>query len=579
MRFSVGLVNFVAMEQEYLTTDKDSCRILVDILRKHGVGEAVLSPGSRNAPMVVAVTACRDIRTTVVIDERSAAFVALGKASVSSRPVLLVCTSGTAVLNYAPAVAEAYYRNVPLVVVSADRPMEWIDQDDSQTLRQFEALSHYVKRSYNIPSPCESDTLRWYVNRVANDAMLNCLSGRRAPVHINLQLDAPLGNLVHAVPDRWTERTIGIIEPKASLDDAQLSELAGLLTPPRKVLVIAGFNEPSAALSRALEAMARWGNTVVMCETISNLRSETFICDIDATLSSMTDSELASARPDTVVTLGGAIVSRFVKAYLRGFESVDHIHVGVTDNTVDCFRQLTLRVPMDPARFFTELAARFAPSPSDGYGELWQDYARRGRALHKAYVDAAPWSDMKAMSHIMRGLPEGCALQLSNGTAIRYAQLFPARQVGRSDCNRGVSGIDGCTSTAIGAASAYQGMTVFVTGDMSAQYDMGAFALDCVPPDFKMVVLCNGGGGIFRFVGSTSSLPQLEEFFVVPRPFPLRRLAEAYGYAYFEADSEESLAEQLPLFMAESGRAAVLAVHTPGELSAQVLKDYFGLKG
>ncbi len=566
------------MEQVNMTTDKDSCRILVDILRRHGVREAVMSPGSRNAPLVVAISACPDIRTTVVIDERCAAFVALGKASVSSSPVMLVCTSGTAVLNYAPAVAEAYYRNVPLVVVSADRPMEWIDQDDSQTLRQFEALSHYVKRSYNLPSPCGTDSLRWYVNRVANDAMLNCLSGRRAPVHINVQLDAPLGNMAAARPDRWSERTIRMVEPATDLSGEQMAELSGLFAPSRKVLVIAGFHDPSPELSESLDAMAGWGNVAVMCETISNLRSVRFINDIDATLSSMTEAELVSMCPDTVVTLGGAIVSRFVKAYLRGNAVADHVHVGLTDNTVDCFQRLTVRVPMPPADFFAGLVERHRGAGVSDYGRRWMDYALRGRDMHSAYVGSAPWSDLKAMAFVMRNLPDGCALQLSNGTSIRYAQLFPSGQAVRSDCNRGVSGIDGCTSTAVGAATVYNGTTVLVTGDMSAQYDLGALALQCVPASFRMIVLCNGGGGIFRFVGSTSSLPQLDEYFVVPRRFPLRLLAEAYGFDYYEADSEESLCGVFEGFVRQSGRPALLAVHTPAELSAEVLKGYFNCR-
>ena len=154
------------------TTDKVSCNIIVSLLVKHGIEEVVVSPGSRNAPLVLAMSKCAALKKTVVIDERSAAFIALGKASVSGKPAALVCTSGTAVLNYAPAVAEAYYRRVPLIVISADRPMEWIDQDDSQTLRQYEALSHYVKRSYNIPADCSADNMQWYTNRVVNDALL-----------------------------------------------------------------------------------------------------------------------------------------------------------------------------------------------------------------------------------------------------------------------------------------------------------------------------------------------------------------------------------------------------------------------
>ena len=575
MRFSQVLANFAAMEKLEMTTDKNSCRILVEILQKHGVREAVISPGSRNAPIIVALTACPGIKKTVIVDERSAAFVALGKASILNEPVVLVCTSGTALLNYAPAVAEAYYRNLPLVVVSADRPMEWIDQDDSQTLRQFEALAHYVKRSYNLPAPCESAAAEWYVNRVVNDAMINCMSGRRAPVHINVQLDAPLNGFREICAGRWTERTIEMFEPELRLADA--GGLAEFFSLDKKVLVIGGFHDPSDRLSAALESLAGRGNAAVMVETISNLRSPLFIDDIDATLSSMSESELEEMRPDVVVTFGGAIVSRFVKAYLRKSPALRHVHVGLTDNTVDCFQQLTMRIPMCASDFFPQLVGLLPESEKSdlGYRDMWDRYADRGRGRHAEYVRSAPWSDLKAMDFVMSHLPGGCALQLSNGTSVRYAQLFPSVQTARSDCNRGVSGIDGCTSTAIGAATAFDGMTVLVTGDMCAQYDMGAFALPCIPRNFKMVVLCNGGGGIFRFISSTSSLPQLEDYFAVPRPFPLRELSVAYGFAYFEADSTERLQEVFDEFIGIASRPAVLALRTPPELSAEILKGYF----
>ncbi|MCM1505027.1 MAG: 2-succinyl-5-enolpyruvyl-6-hydroxy-3-cyclohexene-1-carboxylic-acid synthase [Muribaculum sp.] len=569
------------MEPIDLTTDKDACRILVSVLCRHGVREAVLSPGSRNAPIVVAVSACREIKTTVVVDERSAAFVALGKASVSGSPVMLVCTSGTALLNYAPAVAEAYYRNVPLVVVSADRPMEWIDQDDSQTLRQFEALSHYVKRSYNIPSACGDYTSQWYVNRVANDAMINCMTARRAPVHINVQIDTPLGGLVAKHDEYWTGRIVSMAEPKSMLTDEQKRMFARMFGPSRKVLVIAGFLDPSPRLSETLAALTESGNVAVMCETVSNLRGENFVYDIDATLSSLDEKDLDLMRPDTVVTIGGAIVSRFIKSYLRKNVVTDHIHVGFTDNTIDCFQSLTLRVPMHPADFFAAILPSVVGTGGGracDYCSRWNLASRSARSVHSIYTDGVAWSDLKAMRYVMSNLPKGCALQLSNGTSVRYAQLFPPNQVGRCDCNRGVSGIDGCTSTAVGASTAFDGTTILITGDMSAQYDMGAFSLPCVAPSFKMIVLCNGGGGIFRFIDSTAALPQLEEYFVVPRHFPLAKIADAYGFACFEASSMDTLAEQFPRFIAESGRPAVLALHTPSEESAEVLRGFFRLK-
>ena len=177
-------------------TDKSVVRILFNLLEAHGVRRVVCSPGSRNAPLLIAADARKRLETSVVIDERSAAFVALGMAMVSRRPVALVCTSGTALLNYAPAVAEAYYQGVPLIVISADRPLEWIDQDDSQTIRQPEALRNFVKGSYSLSDREQCDRPGWYETRIVNDAILTALAPKQGPVHINVRLSPPLGATV-----------------------------------------------------------------------------------------------------------------------------------------------------------------------------------------------------------------------------------------------------------------------------------------------------------------------------------------------------------------------------------------------
>lgn len=556
------------------TTDKISCNIVVSLLQQHGVKHVVISPGSRNAPLIVALARCESIRKTVVIDERSAAFVALGIASVSDNPVALVCTSGTALLNYAPAVAEAYYRRIPLVVISADRPVEWIDQDDSQTLRQYEALANYVKHSYNIPSECSTETAGWYVNRMVNDALLTAVSGRKAPVHINIQLDEPLNRMIGYDTTR-KERFIGIVNGMTRLPDETVGRLAACVSSAKKVLVIAGFLQPDSRLNQALISLSGSANITVMCESISNLTGERFVRCIDRTLSIMTDEERAVMRPDIVITLGGALVSRHIKQYLRKYRATEHWHVGISDTTIDCFRSLTMRVETEPADFMEQLASSVTCLTASDYAEKWLEINRRATLSHDEYVSNAPWSDMKAFSMILEAVPHNWNLELSNGTSVRYAQLFADLISCRNECNRGVSGIDGSTSTAIGASMAFDGVTLLVSGDMSAQYDIGALACRGISPRFKMIVMCNGGGGIFRFIGSTSSLPELEEYFVVKPNLPLRNLAEGYGFAYYDVSNERELAETLPGFMAESDRPAILAVNTPPETSARVLKEYF----
>ena len=240
---------------EELTTDKESCNKLAALLLSHGVRRCVVSPGSRNAPIFTALSATDGMTVKVIVDERCAGFFALGEAVQSGEPVAVVCTSGTALLNLAPATAEAYYRGVPLIVISADRPAEWIDQDDSQTMRQFEALAPFVKNSYDLPATV-TEPLQWMTVRLINDAMLTALSGRRGPVHINVQLDAPLGNMVERKAD-GAPRKIEMIVPQPELPTARARELGRRLAAPVKVLIIAGFMAPDNALNKAMRKLAR----------------------------------------------------------------------------------------------------------------------------------------------------------------------------------------------------------------------------------------------------------------------------------------------------------------------------------
>lgn len=562
-----------------MATDKNSCNILMSVLQAHGVREAVISPGSRNAPLITAVMD-RGFTSTVVIDERSAAFIALGKA-LSGVPVLLVCTSGTALLNYAPAVAEAYYAKVPLIVVSADRPAEWIDQDDSQTMRQFEALDHFVKRSYNLPSRCDDDNAMWYVNRVVNEACELAVGLPAGPVHINVQLDEPLNRYTAGEEGRWHQRMITTITPRYELSPDTLAGLAEKMAG-RKVIVIAGFHRKSEVINRALSELAVRHGVVVMTETIANVDpadGAEMIPAIDRTLSAMAEETALDMRPDLVITYGGAIVSRFIKKYLRDVRP-EHWHIGLGGNIIDCMRCLTDDVRMPAEEFFPILQDYLCKHDISGdkaYRMRWLEIAGESEKMHYEWVDSLPWCDMTAMRAVMKAVPIGTNVHLSNGSVVRYAQLFPKNGGITSTCNRGVSGIDGSTSTAIGDTRDGR-LTLLITGDMSMQYDIGALAAPSIPAYFKIIVLCNGGGNIFRFVGGTSSNAYLEECFVVNRPFPLAKLAEAYGFDYYPVSSMADFDVQFPEFISSGSHPAIMALHTDGEVSASILSRYFELK-
>ncbi len=558
-------------------TDSHISKTLAALLFEHRVTDVIASPGSRNAPLLIALSRQEGITMRVVIDERSAGFIALGMALTSNKAVALVCTSGSALLNYAPAIAEAYYRRVPLIVISADRPKEWIDQDDSQTIVQPGSLSNYVKRSYDLPvDRCNAD--RWYANRLINDALLTASNGRQSPVHINIQLSEPLGYLTPSQSE--SNRVIRMIDTPTSLSIEHASELCSSISSPCRVMIIAGFLRPNKALNQALNELATFPNIVVLTETIANLHGENFVSSIDSTLSSIKNDEINKMRPDVVITLGGALVSRHIKQFLRNNPPREHWHVGVTRTTIDCFQSLTMRVEMNPEQFFPQIATliQSSPQPCD-YALIWEVAKNRAISLRQSFAAKAPWSDFKAFASFIPMIPKRWNVHFSNGTSIRYAQIFGEHHYHRCDCNRGVSGIDGCTSTAIGASLAdTSDVTLLVTGDMSAQYDIGALSCGYLSPRFKMIIMSNGGGGIFRFIKSTGDLDILEDYFCVNRHIPFRELAAGYGFEYFEANGEETLRELFPTFCNEAKLPAMLVINTSGDISTKVLHNYFEYK-
>ena len=269
-------------------TASENSRILMDVIIARGVKTIIISPGSRNTPLIIAAEAREKLKKYVVADERTAAFMALGMAMGSRRPVALACTSGTALYNYAPAVAEAFYQKIPLIVISADRPAQWIDQDDSQTLRQSGALANIVKASFDIPleteapGPCANPAFvtekHWFVNRLVNEAMTVATTGLHGPVHINIQLDNPLGKIVD-VPEA-NERIVRVVENEDRMNPAVLDSIA-LEMMEKRILVVAGFMPPDNKLNRALIEFSRLPNVSVMCETLSNIHTpaDTYLID------------------------------------------------------------------------------------------------------------------------------------------------------------------------------------------------------------------------------------------------------------------------------------------------------------
>ena len=552
---------------------KPSCQIVINVLAEQGVTDAVVSPGSRNAPLLLALDDEQRIAKHVVIDERSAAFIALGIAQVSCRPVILCCTSGTALLNYAPAIAEAYYQNIPLIVLSADRPAEWIDQDDSQTLRQFEALRNYVKDSFDLPDfSIDSEDMCWFANRTANDAYLSCICGRPGPVHINMHFSRPLTSTHSAVS---AQRVVVSTETSSVLSPRLMKQLAEEAAS-KKVLIVAGQYRPSNRINRAIAILSNLPNVAIWTETIANIHVSNIVNCIDRTLTCI-DTKDESYEPDLVISFGGALVSRKAKEFLRCRTKCSHWAIGHRrDRLADPFKHLTRVIETSPEVFLPHFAnALCRCHPTGNYSTIWNEAGLRAATRHAVAAETAPWSALRAFHVILSNVPSRMNLQLSNGTPIRYAQLFDCRHIHACYCNRGVSGIDGSTSTAVGASIAYSQPTLLITGDMSFAYDIGALATSFISSDLKIIVINNSGGEIFRFIPSTSSLPARERYFSVAPILPLRQLAGAYGFEYYYVSNERTLRNALPQFLLPGLSPSLMEIEVPADMSARTLSDYF----
>lgn len=565
-----------------INTDKEICRAIASLLVSYGVEDVVLCPGSRNVPLVMAVSRHPLLNHTVVIDERNAAFYALGVASVTRRPTAVVCTSGTAMLNCLPALAEALYRHVPVVLISADRPLHRVNQDDSQTITQAGAAGAVVKMSVVVSDDCDSATKRMYMRRL-NEALMCATSLPTGPVHINVHLDVPLNGETNVADDEYFPRIKRLL-PTETFATAVIRDLAAELLPPKRVAVFCGFMPPDGRLNRALARLVSLPNVVVLADAQANVHARGVIGNIDALVAALTPQEKEAMAPDYVLSIGGAPLSALLKDWLRKLPNVKHWYIGDESRLIDCYDHIDLQVFSDAAQFCTLLSGSMAVAhkksiaSNEGrcYARLWEQISNRCADICSESVEDMPWCDFKAMSMLVPLLSSKTNLQVSNGLAIRYLQTTNYSHLHRIDGNRGVSGIDGSTSTAIGAAVAYNGgNTVLITGDMSAQYDMGALAMNDIPADFRMVVLDNNGGEIFRAIANTRNVAECGECLSVRTRFPLETLAKAYNFIFVNVENQQDLMRAAVMINSKHTHPVLVRIASASGVSAEQYRILF----
>ena len=557
---------------------------LVNILAKKGVNNAIISPGSRNAPLTIALVRHPEIITKSISDERSAAFIALGMAQNLKAPVAICCTSGSAAYNYAPAVSEAFFQEVPLIILTADRPKEWIHQHDGQTIYQTDIFGKHVKQSFEIGADYEHPDAIWYIERIINQAVNLANLAPKGPVHINIPLREPFyPNENEEISFPSNPRIIEVLEIERTLEKTQWHELLNKFQDYDNILIAGGQNEKNDRLAHILQKLQDEFQVVCLGDTISNLGFEA-ISKHDIFLKPKNEQ----LKPELLITFGKSFISKGLKTYLRKNKAVEHWHLQIDEHLIDTFQSLTKIIPMKPLDFFTKLYEdldfeKFRAGEEErdeNYKNEWINQERKATIyLEKFFnqdIHQDNFNEFSVIKRLMDSIPSGSQFHLANSMSVRYANYIGVdfkRDI-EVFANRGTSGIDGCVSTAVGQALTTSKLVFLLVGDVAFFYDRNGLWNRYLPDNLRIILLNNHGGGIFRIIDGPNKQDELADYFETVQPMNARNTADDAGLNYFFAKNQKEFGENLAEFLSISGKSKLLEVETDSVQNAKIFKAF-----
>lgn len=535
---------------------------ILQIFKAKMIKYIVISPGSRNAPLTIGFTSDSFFQCYSIADERSAAFFALGIAQQRKEPVAIVCTSGSAVLNFYPAVAEAFYSQIPLVVVSADRPANKIDIGDGQTIRQANVLSNHTVFDANLTENAGSE------NDLLIQQALHASKSLLGPVHVNVPFEEPL---YETQKDYSYKPEIVQLKIKRSLDEITENHISIWNTAPKKLIVV-GTQYPDVLTPKSIEILANDSSVLVLTEITSNLHHPNFIKNIDTLITSFKDQDIKEFQPNLLITFGGMIVSKRIKALLRKYKTTLHWHIDPL-RAYDTFGILTEHIKSTPEAFVQSMMGN--STHDSNYQSKYTTILKQKLEKHSFFLKKTSFSDLKVFELLSKYIPSNSHIQISNSASIRYAMLFDFNPSIQVFSNRGTSGIDGSSSTAVGAATTTDKITTLITGDISFFYDSNALWNNYMPSNFKIIVVNNGGGGIFRILPGYQENKTFNTYFETEHRLTARHLASMFGMDYIAANTIEQTKEGLKKIYLEHQRSVILELFTPTKENDKIQKEYF----
>jgi 2-succinyl-5-enolpyruvyl-6-hydroxy-3-cyclohexene-1-carboxylate synthase len=551
--------------EEVLFPQKELAQLVISACLQFDIETVVISPGSRSAPLIIGFSNHPEIETLSVVDERCAAFFALGIAQQTKKPVAILCTSGSALLNYYPAIAEAFYSNIPLVVISADRPKYLIDIGDGQTIRQENVFENHILFSANLIENSKFNSR----NAQLIGESLQIAVNQQGPVHINVPFDEPLYETVSEMKQFHFPHI-----SMSSVDNSHVDYdfFSKTWNDAKRKMIVVGVSYPDEKLSELINFYADDESVLVLTETTSNLHHDNFVNSIDQLIFSLDETEFRELQPDILITFGGMIVSKRIKRFLREYSPKHHWNID-SKKATNTFFCLTEFIQQNPTDFFINFNQKTINTVSD-YQKKWLTFRDKMREKHEEYFNELGHTDFKVFSQVLETIPDFSQLQISNSAIIRYAQLFTVNATVPIFCNRGTSGIDGSTSTAIGAAFATKNQTVFITGDLSFFYDSNALWNKNIPNNFRIILINNSGGGIFKIIPGPKSSNALD-YFTTPHCLTAEHLCKMYQFDYQIASTTEEVAEKLIDFYQTSEKPKLLEIFTSNLTNDEALLNYF----
>ena len=560
-------------------SNKENVNILTSLLLEYGVSDAVVCPGSRNAPIVHNLSVCEAIRCRPVTDERSAAFYALGLAIATRRPTVVCVTSGSALLNVMPAVAEAAYQHVPLIVISADRPQQWIDQLDGQTIPQPDALGRFVRKAVQLPEP-HNDEERWLCRRLVNEAMHLATCRQDAPVHINVPISEPLFEFsTEQLPQLSRFNNI----KRAVFKDASM-DMPDAFHEAKRPMIVIGQLAHGTVSHETIRSLSE--KYVVMSEPLSNPSYMTIHFDeairyIVSDNSSINDDEddKTAYYPDYVIYVGDTLVSKPARRFLRNAKAPSCLITPDAADIHDPLMTLTDIVECDTVSINALLASLCETPDTDErcrFHDRWQSFLDACAAHADAY--APEYSQMATVKYFEEQLADldiDICVHYANSSAVRLACIYAQHYVW---CNRGVNGIEGSLSTAAGFSLATHDMTVCVIGDLSFFYDQNALWNSNLRGNLRIILLNNRGGGIFRQLPGLSDSPAADDLVMASHENTAQGICTQNDIGYMSAKNmDEMQIGIVTLLTRESERPMLLEVFTDCNDDMKALEKYFKL--